>query len=206
MTTTVNGLEAHGVVNFESAEGGNSIAFDLGLASEVNHNWTFSLVVKNILGSMQWSEDALEKNYYFLINPITLDIIEDTDSDSLFKTEQEEKSLSTIVASLPVELHFGSSYDASDLSLTMDYIQGLNKNPGCSTSPQFACGLQLMVLHWLKLRTGVAIGGDEQFKSAAGFGIQYAPFTFDLGISNCGGMFLDNQRGLNLAIGFGFWF
>ena len=49
MTTTVNGLEAHGVVNFESAEGGNGIAFDLGLASEVNHNWTFSLVVKNIL-------------------------------------------------------------------------------------------------------------------------------------------------------------
>jgi len=205
MTTTTDGLEAHGNINFKSADGGNGIGFDIGVASEIDEKWTVSMVLKNIFSQINWAKSASEKSYSFLMDPITLDVFNDTDLDSIFKTDENEKSVAAISSSLPTEFHLGALYCYNNLSFTLDCVQSLKKKPGYSNTPQVAAGMQYHVLPWLQLRTGIAVGGNERLKSAGGFGVNFIPVMLDFGISNCGGMFLRNQRGLNLAFGIGLW-
>lgn len=206
MSTTIDGLEANGLVNMEYAGSGKGISFDFGAAAELNNLWTVSLAFKNIISNIQWNQDATGKSYQFTMDPVTMEILENTDTDSLFNTEETESELGTTSSSLPAEMHLGVVYNYNKMLVAADYIQGLNKRPGTSTVPQLAVGMQYHVLPWFPLRTGLAVGGHERFTSAFGFGFQLGAFALDFGVSNRGGFFLSNQRGANLALGIGFWF
>ena len=206
MSTTIDGLEANGLINMEYAGSGKGIGFDIGAAAEINSLWTVSLAFKNIISNIQWNQDATEKFFSFNMDPVTMDILEDTDTDSLFKTEEAESLMSKTSSALPAQMHLGVVYNFKKMMFAADYIQGLNKRPGTSRIPQLAVGMQYDVLPWLPLRTGLAIGGNERFVSACGLGLKLGAFALDFGVSNRGGFFLSNQHGLNLAVGVGFWF
>ncbi|MFZ5519235.1 MAG: DUF5723 family protein [Candidatus Zhuqueibacterota bacterium] len=206
MTTTIDGMEANGLITTEYAGSGKGIGFDIGVASEINHTWTASLAFKNIISNIQWHQDATENFYSFNMDPVTLEIVEDTDTDSIFKTVEAESLKSTTSSTLPAEMRLGVVYHYKNLAVAADYIQGLNNRPGTSLVPQMALGLLYTPLSWLPLRTGFAVGGKEGFISACGFGLKLGAFALDFGVSNNGGFFLSNQHGLNLALGIGFWF
>jgi len=206
MTTTIDGMEANGLITSEYAGSGKGIGFDIGVASEINNQWTASLAFKNIISNIQWHQDATENFYSFNMDPVTLDIVEDTDSDSLFKTVEAESLKSFTSSTLPAEMRLGIVYHYKNIAVAADYIQGLNHRPGTSLVPQMAVGLQYLLASWLPLRTGFAVGGKERIISACGFGLKLGAFALDFGVSNNGGFLLSNQRGLNLAAGIGFWF
>ena len=198
-------LQGQGKAVLNIGSNGKGIGLDIGVASKKNQ-WTFSLVFKNALSNIQWMNEVKEKSYSFVLNPITLESYNKTDPDSIFTSSEQETSLKTISSSLPAKLHLGVLYNKNKINLSADYIQGLNDRPGCSKKPQFAFGLQYQLWKWMPIRTGFAVGGNEGFISAAGFGLKLGPVAFDFGVSNRGGIFLGNQHGLNLAAGVGFWF
>ena len=203
MTTTMDGLEAHGQVDFKSAGSGNGFGLDLGVASEIDDNWTVSLALKNIYSQLTWRENASIKTYSFLMDPITLEVLQNTDIDSLFKTGETEQPVASISSSLPAILYLGTLYHHKSYDFTVGYTQVLTKVAAYAMTPQLAGGLQYQALPWLQLRTGIAIGGTERFNAALGFGLTFLPFKFDFGVANYGGLFPKNQRGLNIALGFG---
>lgn len=206
MSTTIDGLEANGLITMEYAGSGKGIGFDIGAAAEINNLWTLSLAFKNLVSNIQWHQDATDKNFSFNMDPVTMEILEDTETDSLFDTEETTTELGTTSSSMPAVMHLGAVYHYKKMLVAMDYIQGLNERPGATFTPQFAVGVQYNALPWLPLRTGMAVGGNERFVSACGFGFKFGAFALDLGVSNRGGFILGNQRGLNLALGIGFWF
>jgi len=183
---------------------GQGISFDLGVAGEVNQQWTVSLGLKNIISNIDWNNGAQQRYYSFSMDSVNLfKIIEE---DSVVDSEEFEEDLSSINSTLPQLLHLGCAYKHHKLTLAMELIQGFRERPGSSSIPKLALGIEYKVLPWFPIRSGFSVGGDDRFSSAIGLGFKMGPLAFDFGMSNKGGFILQNQKGALMALSLGLWF
>lgn len=203
-TTTSEGENAVGFIKMEYAGRGNGIAFDLGAAGAINSQWIVSLGIKNIISNIFWNKDARQKYYSFSMESV--DLLTLMEEDSVIENEVKEEELSSISSSLPMELHLGCAYYHKKLIVTMELIQGFSDRPGTSLTLKLASGIEYRIFHWLPIRAGISVGGDDTFSSAIGLGFKIGHLCLDFGMSNRGGFILNNQKGVNMALSMGLWF
>lgn len=128
----------------------------------------------------------------------------DTDIDSVYRDSDETVGIEPFTTKLPSELRIGLARMGKRLTLAIDYQQGLQKGVGVSTSPRAAFGSELRLIGFLPLRGGIATGGDHGLSGSAGYGLDFAVFSWDFAVASRGGMF--SGRGLNFAFGWGWRF
>ncbi|KAA3663456.1 MAG: hypothetical protein DWQ10_00100, partial [Calditrichaeota bacterium] len=179
LLTTLDGFDIASEVELRTALGGNGFAFDFGCAAQLDNNFAFSWTVDN-LGAIRWTNEVKLYRYGTSSDSLTAEKIANTDSDSLFDDYDEEIDGDDFATSLPAKMRFGSSYKTRAYIFSADYIQGFSENPGVSTTPQLALGVEYMGFHVLPIRAGLALGGDEKFLSALGVGFKFNSFSLNL--------------------------
>jgi len=186
-------------VDFEGkkAEGGTGFGIDIGAAGVVDKNWTLSLALQNIYGSINWSE-----NPELLLKSVRIDSgdlshpdkIETVENDTTYKIDAFSKNL-------PVLFHFGASYKYGDNWIfSADLEQAYAKSMGYSDQGSLSVGAQYSPIPLLPIRSGITIGGKWGFLFGLGFGIHTGTFHFDLGYSMHRAMWPTLSTGTSLAM------
>ncbi|HAV22814.1 MAG TPA: hypothetical protein DCX46_04835 [Bacteroidetes bacterium] len=176
---------------------GKGRGLDFGLAAELNNGIHLSAGVVNI-GSITWEENVRETEgagEISISNPLDM-----AGRDSL---EQAFSGIDRVGApfttNLPTQLRFGASMWSDEVAflqwlpgrmmLAFDYTQGLNSSLGNSTTPRLSVGTEYRLIPLLPLRTGIAVGGGDKFRWAAGLGLDLYVLTLDFGTENIGVLF-----------------
>ena len=173
---------------------GKGTGFDIGLTAELNYGIRISAAVVNI-GSISWDNNLVETvgaGSITVSNPFTV-----TGNDSLLMalrgTNRPGEAFST---PLPTQLRIGATMRSDEvpflqwlpgrLALAIDYTQGFNSSLGNSTQPRFSLGTEYRLIPLIPLRTGIAWGGGDSFRWAAGFGLDLYFLSLDLATENIG--------------------
>ncbi|KAA3619902.1 MAG: hypothetical protein DWQ05_04035 [Calditrichaeota bacterium] len=199
VATTLDGIEVLSEMELRTALGGNGFAFDLGCAAQIDKNIGVSFSLDN-LGSIKWTNEVKIYRYGASADSLTAEKISETDSDSLFDDYDEELDGKDFSSSMPAKMRVGSLYKTRAYIFSADYIQGFSDKPGVSTTPQMAFGMEYMGFHFLPLRVGFAVGGDESFLSALGFGLKFGSFSMNIATLAHQSLF----PGLGSGMGFAF--
>lgn len=206
LTTWEKGIETEGGTTLRTAMGGSGVAFDVGVAGTLNERWSVSLSLLNPISTITWSKDAEEQRYAYSQKKDSLFAQDfDEESDSLFETTDEVKSIGSFGSKLPAELRAGAAYTTKKLIVAFDYTQGFTDGPGVSTTPKLAAGLEYRPVQALPLRAGLSVGGKSGFSPSVGFGFDFGPVDLDFAASYRGGMFA-GSKGLSAAFGLGLGF
>ncbi len=65
-------------------------------------------------------------------------------------------------------------------TLACDYNQGLVEAAGAARLGRFSTGLEFRPWKFLPLRTGISVGGTDDFTFALGFGLHFGVFDLDV--------------------------
>ncbi len=176
---------------------GKGNAFDIGLSADIGTGIHVSASIVN-MGSITWDQNVVEtdgEGSISITNPFT---VEGTDSleESLQGKNRPGESFST---SLPTQLRLGVAMRSDQVAflkwlpgrmlLAADYTQGFNESLGNSTTPRLSLGMEYRLIPLLPLRTGIAVGGGDSFRWAAGFGLDFHVLQLDLATENFGMLF-----------------
>lgn len=176
---------------------GSGSAFDIGLSADIGTGLRVSASVVNI-GSITWDQNVVETEGSGSINIVNPFSIEGTDSleRTLRGTNRPGEAFST---DLPTQLRVGVAMRSDQVAflewlpgrmlLAADYTQGFNESLGNTTTPRLSLGMEYRLIPLLPLRTGIAIGGDDSFRWAAGFGLDFHVLQFDFATENFGMLF-----------------
>jgi hypothetical protein len=116
-----------------------------------------------------------------------------TDSTFVRRLRDTTNRRETITRGLPARLNIGFTFDygayfnlTTPLMLSFQYSQGLNESGFNTTVPRFALGLAWENKDWIpSLRTGIAIGGQEEIRWSCGLGWNVADaFMIDAAVAN----------------------
>ncbi len=190
-------------VGFFPKPAGTGVGFDLGLAAELNSDWTVGLSITDI-GSINWNKEPVE---YKASGLFTLtDITEEEQVDSLKDAFKGEGSYSDdfstdLATSLNVGFTFAPGKDKKIL-LAFDYSQGFNNQPGNTTTPRVAIGSELRFIDWLPIRTGFSFGGIDKFNWGFGLGIGSGLFEFNIATTDLHYLFGGNSA-KRIGVAFG---
>ena len=204
MITDIDGVHGSGRVVIDHALGGSGLAFDFGAAAMLNSRWSLSVGVANAINSVKWSNDTKRFTYTFSADSISVESIEDTDIDSVYRDSEETADIESFSTSVPPQLRIGLARISKRLTFAFDYEQGLKKGVGISTAPRLAFGTELRLIGFLPLRAGIAAGGDRGLSTSAGFALDFSVFSWDFAVASRDGAF--SSKGLTLAFGWGFRF
>jgi hypothetical protein len=166
--------------------GGTGWGFDFGIHTKLSSFLSFGLSVTDI-GSVEWTHNARERraNADFTIDGVFSKAQQDSLDNLVKGTDQKVSSFGTqlpTAAHVGVALQLGQSDFAQSLPnvlLEFDCDQGFNEMPGNSTKPRFSVGMELRLLSWLPLRSGVSVGGADQRSWAFGLGLHLGPLALD---------------------------
>jgi hypothetical protein len=168
------------------APAGTGWGLDFGMHARVSSFLSFGASVTDI-GSLHWTHNARERraNGDFTID----DVFSEAQQDSLENlVEGIDQKINGFETQLPTAAHIGLALQLGqpgfaeslpNALLEFDYNQGFNEMPGNSTKPRFSVGMELRLLSWLPLRSGVSVGGADQKSWAFGFGLHLGPFALD---------------------------
>jgi hypothetical protein len=204
MTTDIDGVHGSGRLVVDHALGGNGMAFDFGAAAMLTSNWTLSVGVANAINSMKWSNETKRFTYAFNADSLSVERIEDTDIDSVYRDSDETVDIEPFSTKLPAQVRVGLARIGKRLTLAVNYEQGLKSGLGVSTTPRVAFGTELRLIGFLPLRGGIATGGSTGLSTSAGFALDFSVFSWDFALASRGGTF--SGRGLTFAFGWGFRF
>ncbi|MGE5402490.1 MAG: DUF5723 family protein [Ignavibacteriales bacterium] len=175
---------------FPSAAG-SGLGFDLGFTARMNDVLTVGFSITDI-GSLNWNNNAAEYIYNTTIN--LTDPSDKAQMDSIKDNSKEYtgRFISGFSTSLPTALHIGAAYQLDkapfisyfpgSMLLVVDFHQGFNDMPGNTTKSRVGLGIEWKPMNWIPfIRTGISLGGRENFNWTFGLGINAG--IFDLGIA-----------------------
>ncbi len=173
---------------------GKGVGFDLGLNGEVMEGFRVGISVTDI-GKISWDQNLVEtygSSSLSISDPFNLPA-----QDSLkngFKGYNRPGQPFT--TALPTKFRLGASFDSKKLPVLhylpgtwlweVDYNQGLNNSLGNSTVPRLSIGTEWRIIPVLPLRTGISLGGGDQFRWAFGFGLDVWVLSLDIGTESVG--------------------
>ncbi len=169
---------------------GNGFGFDLGLSFLLENNLNVSLALTDI-GSISWTKNTAK---FFATGTILIDDLtnqEQLDSlkDKFIGDAERIESFST---GLPTVFRFGLGYKLNEkdnflpgtLLLGLDYNQGFNDLPGNSKTPRVSFGFEWKPGDWIPyFRSGVSLGGSDEFAWAVGLGMYTGVIEFNFATS-----------------------
>jgi hypothetical protein len=182
------------------APAGTGWGFDFGVNARVTSFLSFGVSATDV-GSLQWTRNTRERhsNGDFIID----DAFSKAQQDSLENlVKGSDQKVGGFGTQLPTAVHVGFALELGqsqfaenlpDALLAFDYDQGFNEMPGNSTKPRFSVGLELKLLSWFPLRSGVSMGGADQRSWAFGFGWHVGPVALDAATEDLLSLLQPNQ-------------
>jgi hypothetical protein len=171
---------------------GTGWGLDLGVATAINRSVVVGLSLTDI-GFIEWTENTYGSsgNASFEID----DIFSKEQQDSLINAYTgKDEEIDAFRTGLPAALRAGATWQyMPNLLFAADYTQGFNNLPGNSTVPRFAVGMEWRPVSFLPLRTGLAVGGNDRFTWAFGFGVNVVVFDFEVATENIGLLLYPNK-------------
>lgn len=176
---------------------GSGFSMDLAGSVIYNDDWHISMKLENLFGFIGW-EGNTEQTSIRLFDDGLDNNVEDVDTTITIKG----KSFST---DLPMNLHIGAHYQLLEkLTLMAQYKQGLNEAFGNVFTPQIGVAAEYRPLVWLPLRSGMTIGGINDFLFGLGAGVDVAIFEFNLAFAMREAIWPNFSNGLYIAYDFKF--
>lgn len=164
---------------------GTGWGVDIGIAAGITRTLVVGLSVTDI-GYLRWSRNTFGSvaRSTFEID----DILSSEQQDSLRNSYRgEDVSIGPFTTSLPTALRLGATMRVRpQLIVAADYTQGFNSMPGNSTTPRISAGAEWRPVGFLPLRSGIALGGYDDFTWAFGFGVHVGFFNLDIATENVG--------------------
>jgi Family of unknown function (DUF5723) len=165
---------------------GSGFGVDFGFYAELNKAWSIAFAVTD-LGSITWDQGTIEytSNGSFLLEDITDETLVDSLTDAITGegnyTEAFTTKLSTAMKiGVGLKLHkFLKSNFPGKMNIELNYHQGFNNMPANSTIERFSLGAEWIPMGWLKLRTGISVGGYDDFNWGFGLGFDTGLLDFD---------------------------
>lgn len=204
ITTDIDGLHSNGRVAIDRSYGGNGYAFDLGAAAKLSRRWSMSLGVSNVVSEINWTRETKRFTYTFRADSLSAERIQSSDIDSVFIDSDKTVDIDPFTTKIGPELHFGIARSTKRFTLGFDLSRGLVEKVGVSTKPRIAVGTELRLIPFLPMRAGTYTGGRDGFSTSAGFGLDFAIFSWDFAILSRNGAF--NGKGLGVAFDWMFRF
>lgn len=189
---------------------GSGIGLDFGLTAKINDVITLGLALTDA-GSLSWNKNAAEYNYRNHIdftdpsNKDKMDAIGDSSKD------YEGRYVSSFSTSLPMALSFGAAYQLDkapfvsyfpgSMLLVLEYHQGFNELPGNTTKPRFGFGFEWKPCNGIPfIRSGVSVGGRENFNWTVGLGFNGGIFDAALATRDLNYFFSNDVKRVTLAL------
>lgn len=188
---------------------GKGIGLDLGLSFTLKNIWKISFAFTDI-GSIEWSKNTAKFSAKgdVYINDLTdeeqLDSLEDKFTGSSEKFGSFSTGLSTAFRfGLGCTLNEEDNFIPGTLAIGIDYNQGFNELPGNSRTPRISFGFEWKPGDWIPfLRSGISIGGADQFAWAVGLGLDTGVIEFNFATSYFQSVITPNSaKQLSLAFG-----
>jgi len=204
ITTDIDGLHSNGRVAIDRSYGGSGYAFDLGAAAKLSRRWTMSLGLTNLASKINWTQDTKRFTYTFRADSLSAERIQSSDIDSVFIDSDETVDIDPFTTQIGPELHFGLARSAKRFTIGFDVRQGVTEKVGVPTKPRIAVGTELRLIPFLPMRAGTYTGGRDGLSTSAGFGLDFAIFSWDFAVLSRNGAF--NGKGLGVAFDWMFRF
>jgi hypothetical protein len=189
---------------------GKGVGLDFGINGEVMDGFRLGISVTDI-GKITWDQNLVET--YGAYSLSVTDPFNLPAQDSLkngFKGYNRPGQ--SFVTALPTRFRIGASFETKKMPvlhylpgnflMEVDYNQGLNNSLGNSTIPRFSLGTEWRIIPILPLRTGITVGGGDQFRWAFGFGLDVWVLSLDVGTENFGMLFTPKSTAM-LSVGAG---
>jgi hypothetical protein len=168
------------------APAGTGWGFDFGIHAKLSSFLSLGASINDI-GSLQWTHNARERraNGDFTIDDVFSKARQDSLKNVVEGTDQKISGFETqlpTAAHVGLALQLGQSDFAGNLPnavVAFEYTQGFNEMPGNSRKPRLSAGMELRLLSWLPLRSGVSVGGADQKSWAFGLGLHLGPVALD---------------------------
>jgi hypothetical protein len=171
------------------APAGTGWGVDLGVAADLTDYFRAGMSVTDI-GTIAWTrnvEQAVSSGSVTVNNPMDegqRDSLENAITGDRMPGEPFSSSLPTkFRVGVAMELHKMpalKNFFWGEWMVACDYNLGLVDGAGGSQTGRFSMGLEFKPWKFLPLRTGVSFGGPDHFTFAAGFGLHFGVFDFDL--------------------------
>jgi hypothetical protein len=176
---------------------GKGVGFDIGLNGEVSDGFRVAISLTDI-GKISWDQNLIET--YGNYSATLTDPFDSTQQANLkngFKGSNRPGQPFT--TALPTKFRIGAAFETKkmpvlhylpgNMLMEIDYNQGLNNSLGNTTVPRLSIGTEWRLIPILPLRTGITIGGDDNFRWAFGFGLDVWIISLDVGTENFGMLF-----------------
>ncbi len=188
-----------------SYQGGLGWGLDGGVAAQFGDQWTLSVGLASVVGSVPWSNEVKQEIGYIRGDSLSvLDISEeDDDEDELLQDSTWTVEMASFSKKVPTLLRAGVAFQEGPVLLTADYFQGLQSSGFASTKPRIAVGTEWRGIGWFPLRMGLVMGGRIGFGTSFGFGFRLGGFSLDIGMMNRGFVSPKNSKGFVIALDMG---
>jgi hypothetical protein len=176
---------------------GKGLGLDLGINGEVMDGFRLGVSITDI-GKISWDQNLVET--YGAYSATLTDPFDSTQQANLkngFKGSN--RTGQPFTTALPTTFRIGAAFETAkmpvlhyipgNMLMELDYNQGLNNSLGNSTIPRVSLGTEWRIIPILPLRTGITVGGGDQFKWAFGFGLDIWVLSLDIGTENFGMLF-----------------
>lgn len=201
--TTSDTLDSFFELQGRSATGGSGWSVDLGVSGELNNDWSISVNVKNVIGSINWDGSPEEKYIRSSLDSVEIGFDNSITSDNIDTT----KSIGAFTSTFPTIVHIGSSFKLNEQWLfSADLEQAFSNTMGYSDQGVFSFGAQYTPAKVIPLRTGMTFGGKWGYLWGMGFGLNFNVFKFDLAYSIHRALWPTLSRGNSLAFSMKFLF
>lgn len=178
--TLETGVDGAGGLTTISATGGSGFAMDFGLAAQGEHA-QYGLVVRNAFANINWNKDAEARLYAFELSGMTL---ENADNDSLVTSDETIVQLGEYSSRPPLEIELGAARNLGKLLVSGSLRQGFENTAFVSKTPRLAGGVEYALVKFFDLRSGIALGGVDDFSLATGIGFNFGPLQLDLAFAS----------------------
>jgi hypothetical protein len=180
------------------APAGSGIGVDIGLSAAVN-DFLIAAVSVTDIGSLSWDGNVKEifgQGRMHLDDPMN-----NAQRDSLeHAVTGDTRTGSPFTVGLPTTLRMGVQIEMKkvpwvrdflpgEMTAACDYRQAFADEPGSSRVGHLSLGLEYRPWHFLPLRTGIAMGGEDRFNFALGFGLRFWVVQLDVASEDMGWLF-----------------
>ena len=203
LSTSKESINIQTTTTLTSAVSGTGFALDLGFAARSGEKLYLSISVNNLFGKINWTDsDIMSGSVNFTVDELNI-----TELDSLFEeSNTTDETTGNVNSAYPGYLLAGFHYQyRPNVSLHSTLLQGFSDEMNMSTTPRLSLGSEVNATKWLPIRFGISVGGLEDFRWGAGFGLNFSKFHLDFGISESGGM-LSSAKGISIALEHTFYF
>ncbi len=189
---------------------GKGVGIDLGFNGELMEGCRVGVSITDI-GSISWSQNLVEtfgSSSLSISDPFILSA-QDSLKNGFKGINRPGQPFST---ALPTRFRLGASFDSKQMPVLhylpgtwlweIDYNQGFNNSLGNSTVPRLSIGTEWRIIPVLPLRTGITLGGGDQFRWAFGFGLDVWIMSLDIGTESVG-MLVAPKSTASLSVGAG---